>query len=876
LIITFIKRQKSLLFKQSGVKLLAVALIALITIGFLLVYGTYWYFAHDLPDLTKITGYRPRLANEIYSSDGKLIGEFGAEQRILVPYEEIPQHVKEAFMAVEDKRFFEHKGVDLKRIIGAFLRDVKEGEIVQGGSTITQQVVKNLALSPERSISRKIKEAILAYRMEKNLSKEEILYIYLNHIYFGDGTYGIEAASRDYFGKSAKDLNLAEAAFLAGLPKAPTYYYPREHFARAKSRQELVLKTMEEGGFITKRLREKAEEYQIKIVSKKNINPEVAPYFIELVRQYIENKFGTRALLDGGYTVFTTLDVDLSLRGGWALRRGILDLEAREGRKIIVGHLNNEKEIDKFRKSQKIESIDKKGSYRAVITGVTKGNSSSVFTSVVGMGKYRGILRFAVSSPLGTAIESLQGNFISKKYAPLNGYRGISLVPFELKVGDIVKVKVENEDRGVYYVSIDFATEAQGALLSMDTNLGYINTIVGGFDFSDTQFNRATQALRQPGSAFKPIVYAAAIDKGYTETTIVYDTPVTIKDWSPENYDGTFLGEIPMREALAKSRNLASVRIIMDISPHYAANYARKFGFTSPLSPYPALALGGSDVTLLEMVKAFNVFASGGKLVKPKFILRIYDRDGQLIEDSTVLQHLSKKDLEKAERERKRIEIIKQIATGSNDTETDAAEFTKSEPIKDVAQKSDMDFLTSKEFLKLLQSGDFSQFNSLSNTGEQVISPETAYMMTNMLQAVIKEGTGQRALELSSQAPIAGKTGTANDFTDAWFVGFSPKVIAGVWVGKDDHKPIGKGEVGSSAALPIWIDFMKEALRKLPNGDFKVPDGIQFVSTPYGFIPYKIDSVPNEVKSEVKIETTGRSSHEDNESGSEIDFLIRH
>ena len=873
---SLLEREINLYKRERANKSLAVALIISITIIAVLSLpcGIYWYFAHDLPDLTKVTGYKPRLTTEVYSSDGKLIGEFGSEQRELIPYREIPPYVRNAFISAEDKRFFEHGGVDPRRILGALLKDVEEGEIVQGGSTITQQVVKNLVLSPERSISRKIKEAILAYRMEKNLSKEEILYIYLNHIYFGDGTYGIEAASRDYFGRSARDINIAEAAFLAAIPKAPRDYDPREHFRRVKRRQEIILKMMEEDGFITEGQRKKAEEYPIKIVPKRNINIEVAPYFVELVRQYIEARFGTKALIDGGYRIFTTLDVDSSLKGAWSLRRGILDLEAREGRPIVTGHLNNRKEIDRFRESQKVESIDKGKSYRAVVMSVTRSGPPGVFTSIVGIGNRQCVLRFAVSSPFGTAIDGLQQNALFKRYAPLNGYEGINLIPFELKIGDIVRVKAEDEDsRGVHYASIDFSTESQGALLSMDTNSGYISAIVGGFDFSSSQFNRATQALRQPGSSFKPIVYAAAIDKGYTETTIVSDTPITTKDWSPQNYDGAFLGEIPMREALAKSRNLASVRIIMDINPRYAASYARRFGFTSNLSPYPALALGGSDVTLLEMVKAFDVFATGGKLVKPRFILRIYDRDGRLVEDNTVLQ--SKEEWEKAEREKKRMEIIKQIAASTRDTEINESEFIKTGSGDDNKQKSDTEFLTADEFLKVLRSGDFPRLNLSSNMGEQVISPETAFIMVNMLQAVIAEGTGRKALELSSLAPIAGKTGTANDFTDAWFIGFSPRVITGVWVGKDDHKPIGEGEVGSSTALPIWIDFMRDALERFPSGNFMVPDGIQFVSTPYGYIPYKSTSVPDEVK----IGDAGRNESkggQNNPSESEIDFLIRH
>jgi penicillin-binding protein 1A len=863
---SLLEREINLYKRERVNKSLAVALIISITIiaVLLLLCGIYWYFAHDLPDLTKVTGYKPRLTTEVYSSDGKVIGEFGSEQRELIPYREIPPHVRNAFISAEDKRFFEHRGVDIKRILGALLKNVEEGEIVQGGSTITQQVVKNLALSPERSISRKIKEAILAYRMEKNLSKEEILYIYLNHIYFGDGTYGIEAASRNYFGKSARDINIAEAAFLAAIPKAPTYYYPREHFGRVKSRQELILKLMEDSGFITKEQREKAEEYPIKIVPKRNINIEVAPYFVELVRQYIEARFGTKALVDGGYKVFTTLDADLSLAGEWALRRGILEIESRQGRGIVNRHLNSREEIDSFRESQKVGGIENGRSYQGTVIRVTKGNSSGIFTAIIGIGKYTGKLRFAVSSPLGTAIEGLQVNS-SKRYAPLNGYYGVDLLPFKLRVGDVIEVRAEDGERGDHYLSVDYGPESQGALLAMDTN-GYVKAMVGGFNFLDTQFNRATEALRQPGSSFKPMVYAAAIDKGYTETTPVYDMPITINGWTPQNYDNEFLGEIPMREALAKSRNLASVRILMDIGPNYAVDYAKRFGFTSHLNPYPTLALGGSDVTLMDMVKAFGVFATGGKLVEPKFILRIYDRDGEIVEDNTVL--LLNEEAENAKREMERMEIIRQIAKDEGMSDMEAEIGLKEDALMQRGFFTNKKFLTYQEFLRLLQKGGAQLIPY--DTGERVISPETAYIMTDMLQAVIKEGTGQRALELNSLAPVAGKTGTTNDFTDAWFIGFSPRIVAGVWIGRDDHKSIGEGEVGSRAALPVWIDFMREALKRFPGGDFQIPSTIQFISTHYGFVPYKIDSTSCGVDAGNK-----ESSHRDYASKSEIDFLMR-
>lgn len=866
------KQRINLQRRRRKLKILASALIGVNSIFFLSLYLAYWYFTHDLPDFTKITGYKPRLISEVYSLDGRLIGEFTAEKRKLIPLEEIPIHVRNAFIAVEDKRFFKHEGVDFKRVVGALIKNIREGGIVQGGSTITQQVAKNVVLSPEKSISRKIKEAILAYRMENNLSKEEILYIYLNHIYLGDGTYGVETASSNYFGKSAKDISLAEAALLAGLPKRPEYYSPRKYFERSISRQRLVLKLMEGEGLIKDKQRKEAQEYQIKIVPKREINRQVAPYYVELVRQYLENKFGTKALINGGYTVFTALDVDLSLAAQWALRRGILDLEARRGRGIVIRHLNTQKEIDNFRRSHDIDKIEIGSTYEAVVTEIVDDIPPRVFKAKIAIGKWEGKLGFGVSSPLGKVLENLSFP-LSKDHAPLNGYDGISLVPFKLSVGDVVKLRVKKEEDGIYYVSLDIAPKSQGALLAMDTK-GFVKAVVGGFDFLESQFNRATQASRQPGSSFKPLIYAAAIDKGYTETTIVYDMPIAVKDWAPQNYDGSYLGPISLREALAKSRNLASVRILLDIDPNYAVNYTKQFGFTSRLNPYPSLVLGGSEVSLIEMLKAFNVFASGGRLVEPKFILRIYDRDGKLVEDNTNYQYLSREEADKADREKDRMQVIKQIARRLGRNTKTENEFIKESVLtqKDNGANENSVFLTPQEFLKHIKNGSIS---FASNVGEEIISPETAYIMTDLLRAVITQGTGRKAIELTSMAPLAGKTGTTNDFTDAWFIGFSPKIVAGVWLGRDNHETLGKGEAGGKAALPIWIDFMRYALKKFPDGDFKAPDGIRFVSTPYGFVPYRIgiDQINDNTYSE-GIENIYEQDLAE-ESGSEIDFLIR-
>jgi len=881
--------------KPGKSKILGFLLIFLLLLaggGVVALYAGYLYYTKDLPNFKAITGYKPKLITEVYSSDGTLIAEFAAERRKLIAYDDIPPQVKNAFIAIEDRRFFEHEGVDIKSIIGAMFENIQEGDWVRGASTITQQVIKNILLTPERTMTRKIKEAILAHRIENNLTKEEILYLYLNHIYLADGTYGVEAASRDYFGKSAKDLNLAEAAILAGLPKKPEYFSPRKHLDRALERQKLVLSKMEEAGFITEDERIDALNYRVEIVPKKRINNDLAPHFVEHVRRYLQEKVGVRDFVNGGYTVFTTLDLDLNLEAQWALRRGILNLEARHGRKMVSEHLSSPKEIKKFRDKQDIDDVEIGSVYEAVVVEVPEPKGA-VYRARIGIGNVDGELEFAVSKPLGTAVEGLLSSYPGK-LAAADGYKDISLTDTELKPGDVVQVKVnKSEDEG-YHFSLDFTPLTQAALISMETN-GMIRAMVGGYDFEKSQFNRTVQALRQPGSSFKPILYSAALAKGYTETSVLYDMPVVVKDWAPQNYDGSYQGAMVLRRALAKSRNLASVRLIMDINPKYVVKYAKNFGFSSTLQPYPSLALGGSDVRVIEMAQAYNVFASGGKLVEPQFILRIYDRDGKIVEDNTGGKFMTRDESLKVEREEARMEVLKQLAQKNGRQEVLESEYIKEEVLTD---KSDINsnaeadsFLTPAEFLALLRSGEV-DFSSLEKS-KQTVTPDTAYIMADLLQAVVKEGTGRRALKLTSQAPVAGKTGTTNEYTDAWFVGFSPKITTAVWVGRDNHKSLGKREAGSTAALPIWIDYMEDALAKYPGGVFKQPSSIKMVSTPYGYIPYSLDSLRDNVIDsirnrvmidgrEVDIENSGmyypegyNTEGRKPDSETEIDFLLR-
>ncbi|NIT12679.1 MAG: hypothetical protein GTN99_00060, partial [Candidatus Dadabacteria bacterium] len=786
-----------------------------------------------------------------------------------------------AFVAVEDRRFYDHKGLDYQGIFAALIANIKEGKIRRGGSTITQQVTKNIVLSPERSLSRKIKEAILAFRIERNLSKQEILYLYLNHIYLGDGAYGVEAASKTYFGVPVKDITLAQAAILAGLPKRPEHYNPRKYMQRALDRQKTVLKIMRDINYISEEQLEQALTEEIVLARKKNINNTLSPYFVEYVRRYLELKYGTREYLNGGFKVFTSIDTDLSLKAQWAVRKGIMDLEKRRGRKQIVRTIYKDS-IDKYINSKKGITVEANNIYEAVVTNVSSLKGSDFSVATLKIGNEDAILKYVVTKDTGKKIKDLPFKY-SDKFSPVSGYEDIDILYNELKTGDIINVIIVDSTEDLRYITkLYHKPLTQAALVSMDTN-GFIRAMIGGYDFEQNQFNRATQALRQPGSSFKPIVYASALDKGYTASSMVYDIPVVMEEWSPENYDESYMGPIILKDALAKSRNLASVRIILDITPSYVVDYSKYFHFTSKLNPYPSLALGGSEATLLEMVKAYNVFATNGRYIEPKFVYRIYDRNGKIIEDYTEGVYFSKQAAYEADRDIKREKIIKNIAKslGRKTDINTSKDYLKENDLSSKFYKDEIaSYNAPMEFLELLKTTKNLPFIN-ANLGTQTISEESAYIMTHMLEAVVKEGTAKRAKHLLDKAPVAGKTGTTNDFTDAWFLGFSPKIVTGVWVGNDNYKTLGKKEAGSKAALPIWIDYMTEALTKYSGGEFEQPEGVKFISTPYGDLPFDVSTCAD---SKCETYITQGIGYKDNSAEqqfkqdtlNEADFLMRH
>ncbi len=800
--------------------LISAALASVCLIGMVAVF---LYFSKDLPDLRDLTRYQPAVLNEFYSSEGELIAQSGLERRALVNLEDIPPYIINAFIAVEDRRFYQHAGVDAKSVLRAFMQNLITGRIVSGGSTITQQITKNLIFGPEKTYSRKIKEAILSHSIERNLSKDEILYLYLNHIYLADGVYGVEMASRNYFGKSAKDINIAEACLLAGIPRRPELYSPRVNPANALNRQRTVINIMREQQFITEQEKQDALAYEIKIIPKQEPRGEyIAPYFIEYVRAYLEQKVGRKAYEKGGYKVYTTLDMDLSLVAYDAVKKGILNTEKRQGRtRFTIARLKTAEKIEEFKRQQANIFFQDRKTYRAVVT-VTGNTDEETSFAIIEVGREKRKLIYIVDP---------------KRYFPPP--EGKYLLPEKLQVGDVIRVRMSVNENKVSDIVPLFWPQTQGALLAVDTR-GNVISMIGGYDFRLSKFNRAVQAKRQPGSAFKPFLYSAALDKGYTQTSKLLDVPIIVDDWVPENYDEEYMGPIFFRESLINSRNLSSIRLIMDIDPQYVVKYVRPFGFKSRMNPYPSLALGSSEATLLEMTVAYSVFANSGIYRKPNFILRIYDRNGSLIEDNTGDVYLQYERRLKQEKESGEWHYQEGFSP-----QYEEGKFR----FFGLLSEDNRDFVTSDEFRFFIKKIPINYFGSTAER-KRVITPETAYIMTDIMKAVVLEGTAIFASSLNSKAVIAGKTGTTNDYTDAWFIGYSPTIIAGVWIGKDDNTSIGDKESGSSAAVPIWKEFMSSALDKYTDRrEFEIPQGIEVKKTPLGEVSYKIK--PNMSKDDV-------------------------
>ncbi len=732
--------------------------------------GAYIYVQDSLPRIDSLADYRPPIITRVFADDGSLIAEFSEERRIVVPYDQIPEQLVQAFVAAEDANFFGHEGIDLLSIVRAAIKNFQAGRIVQGGSTITQQVAKGFLLTPEKKFSRKFKEAILAYRIEQKFSKEEILYLYLNQIYLGHGAYGVQAAAENYFDKDVDELNLAECAILAGLPQAPSRYSPYRHFDRARDRQRYVLKRMSSEGYIDRDQMIDAQKTPVIVHKRVNYRYTDNAYFTEQVRRYLEENFTSDVLYREGLQVHTSLNLKMQQAGQQAVQDNLRNHDKRQGYQGTQVLTPEEAETFLADQSEKLEQPPANGD---VVQGIVRPAPGKGIMVVIG--PYRGridpkaeVNKWAAPLRLGEEGEESRGN---RKVENLDETVSTESV---LPPNSLVLVRVLGRDKqGTLDLALEQEATAQGALVAMDPHSGEIKAMVGGYDFKQSQYNRAIQAKRLPGSAIKPLIYAAALDKGYTPASIILDTPLIYEElreetgkiiaWKPRNYSEKFYGPTRFRKALASSMNVVTIKILEDIGVRYAANYAQKLGVDTPLTRDLTLGLGSTAVTPLEITRAYCTFANGGVRVTPSYISRIYDRDGNILHS------------------------------------IDPADFPE---------------------------GIGPGQKLITEAPQRVITQETAYLITNIMESVVQEGTGRRAKRIGR--PLAGKTGTTNDLKDAWFVGFSPSLVATSWVGYDIAEYLGKHETGSRAASPAWINFMDEALQERPVAEFPVPDTIEF------------------------------------------------
>jgi penicillin-binding protein 1A len=695
------------------------------TSGLLLVYTT------DLPQVEALEAYRPSSITELYDDDERVIGSFALQRRVVASYDDFAPSLRDALVSIEDKDFYRHSGINFWRIVGAAYRDIESGGRVQGASTLTMQLARNLFLSPDRSFHRKVQEVMLAIQIERRFTKSQIFTLYANQIFLGSGVYGFEAASEYYFGKPARKLSVEESALLAGLPKGPGIYSPINHPDRAVKRRNLVINAMLEDGKITAAQAADARSAPLALHLKHDPNS-LAPYFVEEIRRYLENKYGADQVHEGGLKVYTSLDVDLQRSANQSVLDGLAAYERRHGWK---GHLQNVVAdgivIEKYQHPDWDDEPEVNGYIHALVT------SSGIGIATLKFGRY--------SAAMGQAdVSWTQGKIHDL-----------------LRTGDICYVKIlALNANGSARVSLEQDSGAQGALLAIDNTTGGIKAMVGGRDFSESKFDRVTQALRQVGSSFKPYVYTTVIDRGGSPDDTVLDEPVTFETgsgpYSPHNYDEKFEGIITLRRALAHSRNIPALKLASKVGIRSVIETAERFGITAKLPPYLPVALGSAEITLMEQTSAYSVFPNDGVRVLPRYITKVTDYEGRVLEEN----------------------------------------------FPDV---------------------------------KDVISSRTARIMTAMLREVVLHGTGVAAAKLPF--PAAGKTGTTNDFTDAWFVGFSPAITCGVWIGFDEKKTLGAKETGARAALPIWMNFMSDAMAGKDPGQFQPPPDLplnvtQRVDTP--------------------------------------------
>jgi len=717
--------------------------IAIFTLGLLFAFSTLWYFSSDLPDYKILANYKPPVSSRVHSGEGQLIAEYALQKRLFIPYDSIPDKVIYSFLSAEDKNFFSHPGIDAKSITRAIIKNLKNyfsEKRLEGASTITQQVAKNFLLTSEVSFKRKIKEAILAFRIERAYSKERIMELYLNQIYLGIGTYGVAAASLEYFDKSVNDLSYEEAALLAALPRAPSKYNPFKSIERAKARRNIVLKNLYDNSYIDSIEYKELKNKEIKTKKRKIELLEEANFYSEEVRRIISDSYGFDDLYKGGLSIRTPLNSNYQIEALKALREGLEEYDRRHGWR---GPITN---IDTAEWQNNIQQLTPDKSLNWKLAKVIDVNKLT----------------------LKIEIEDKEIGFID--FANINWTRKKSFEDF-LKLNDIIYVSKIKKNKW----SLKQLPKINGAIVVMDPYTGRVLAMVGGFSFKLSEFNRATQAKRQPGSAFKPIVYAAALENGFTPSTLILDAPFVmdqgegLKTWKPENYGKKFYGPSTLRTGLEKSRNLMTVRVAQKVGFDQISKITKDFGIYDAIPELLSVSLGAAETTLIQLTNAYCTFVNGGKKVIPIFIDRIQDRRGKTIFNADKRKCIGCKEISYLEDE---IPIIQ-------------------------------------------------------DNRKQIISSETAYQITSMLEGVIKRGTGRKLKNLN--LTLAGKTGTTNKNMDAWFLGFTSKLVVGVYVGFDEPKTLGRYETGAKAALPVFEKFIKKVVKKKDALPFKVPKNITLV-----------------------------------------------
>lgn len=803
--------------------------------------GVYLYYdvAKDLPKIDSIKDYNPPVVSEVFDNKGAKIGEYWLERRFVLSPQEIPKIVEQAVISSEDAAFFEHSGIDYMGIARAMIENIKAGGVVQGGSTITQQVVKGFFLSSEKTMLRKVKEAILAKRIEDKLTKKEILYLYLNQIYLGNRAYGIEAASRNYFHKPAKELNIAEAAMLAGLAKAPSKYNPIKNFKRSKQRQIYVINQMHKEGYITETQKVHASNQPLSVYiapTDREYNLKYAPWFVEEVRRNIIDKYSENTLYQHGLKIYTTLDMEAQKAGELALQKGLSQVHRRHGFSGPIKHLKGD-EMDEYiyqiHRSIFFDNLPE-GTF---LPGLTREKVKNTNVKLDPQKLYEAVVTHVTSKEVHVSVGYQRGvillpgyRWARKRSNRTRAYLDNVYVKDPRKIlepGDVIEVQlvnVDNEykkfkkyysDKSKVYFNLEQTPHIEGALYVMDPFNGYVKTIIGGKDFAKSEFNRATQALRQTGSVFKPLLYAAAVDKGYTPDTIIEDEPLKIPDgpgrfWEPRNYDRQFKGPMTLRDALVASRNIVSVRLVLDVGLDYVTALVRKLGVDTTFDKVYSMSLGSNGMHLSQITRAFGVFPTGGRLPKAVMIKKITDRYGNELEQHNPPQHGSF--VEQIKKNQHQAQILSEGVSNIKNLRSDL--WQEAQP------------WYKRDLLELTPFEEIILYGKYLPKG-YVMSPRTAYTMVDIMQDIVRRGTGYRVRKLGR--PVAGKTGTTNDQTDCWFIGYTPNLVGGVWVGHDKASTkVGAGEDGGRTAAPIFLYFMQEYLKDKPVAQFEIPNYMSY------------------------------------------------